>query len=114
MTDVNALFPASDIKTIAFDFDGVLATNLWPSPNIGEPVTAAIELAKNYFDHGYEVVVYTARPESHRGGLFTWLNANGMGFVYDVICNKPRAALYIDDKAAKWPEDFKEVQGVVV
>jgi hypothetical protein len=91
--------PASTGR-VCIDFDGTLAEGVWPSPRIGKPMGKGIAILIYYASQGREVIVYTARPESHKERIFAWLRMSGLqDHVYDVVCNKPVADIYIDDKA---------------
>lgn len=98
----------SGLNTIAFDLDGTLAEPTWPRPEIGKPIQKAVDLAIDYFTKGFEIIIFTARPQSHFDIIVKWLGDNGLDFIYDVICGKPRYALFIDDRAATFPEAFAE------
>ncbi|MGI0013636.1 MAG: hypothetical protein ACREBU_09375 [Nitrososphaera sp.] len=88
---------------VCVDFDGVLAEDTWPSPRIGNPIPEGLEEVTDFIEQGYAVIVYTARPESHKMRIWGWLSANGFrDLVYDVVCGKPQAILYLDDKAVKF------------
>ena len=91
--------PASTGRVV-MDFDGTLAEGVWPSPRIGKPMGKGIAILIYYASQGREVIVHTARPESHKERIFAWLRMAGLqDHVYDVVCGKPVADLYIDDKA---------------
>lgn len=87
------------LHVVAFDLDGTLAKDTWPSPTIGEPIEDGIKMAKHYWQQGYQIIIYTARPASHREDIEMWLFSNELGFVYDVVCDKPSAWLYVDDRS---------------
>jgi len=87
---------------VVFDLDGVLAENTWPNPDIGAPIAAALQMAEHFAKQGKELVVYTARPRSHRARIWSWLSDTGLPWYY-VICGKPVAGLYIDDRAVRFP-----------
>ena len=91
---------ATGLSRVAFDLDGTIATNTWPSPDIGEPIERGINLMLTCEELGYEVVIYTARPLSHQQRIIEWLEENGLDdLVYDVICGKVQAELYVDDRS---------------
>jgi hypothetical protein len=91
--------PASTGR-VCVDFDGTLAEGVWPSSNIGKPIGKGIAILIHYANQGREVIVYTARPESHKERIFAWLRLAGLqDHVYDVVCGKPVSDLYIDDKS---------------
>ena len=99
-------YPAHDpaLPVVAVDFDGVLAKNTWPSPGLGRANFDALSMVIHYYDSDCEVVVFTARPDSHLERIWSWLDDNGIGdYVYDVTNKKPKACLYFDDRAVRWP-----------
>ena len=101
-----ALYPVHDpaLPTVAVDFDGVLASSQWPSPALGEPDPAAFDLVRHYYEEGCEIIVFTARPESHHPRIRKWLEQHDLDYaIYDVTNRKPVACLYFDDRAVRWP-----------
>ncbi len=85
---------------VSIDLDGVLAQNTWPSPDVGRAIPEGLAALEHYWEKGYEIIVFTARPESHAPKIWSWLKHYDIEFmVYDVVCGKPRAGLYIDDRA---------------
>ena len=93
-----------DLPVVAFDFDGVLATNTWPSPTLGSPNRDAILALQHYAEQGCEVHILTARPDSHFSRIWAWLEGQQIGHcVYDVTGRKMAASIYFDDRAVRWP-----------
>ena len=98
-----ALDDAAPTWVVAFDFDGTLAEATWPERSTGAAIPEAVDLLNRYYDAGYEIIIYTARPASHRPMIEAWLRGHALHLkVYDVICDKTRADLYIDDKAYRF------------
>jgi hypothetical protein len=97
----------SSTGRVVIDFDGTIAEGVWPSPRIGKPMGKGIAILIYYASQGREVIVHTARPESHKERIFAWLRMAGLqDHVYDVVCGKPVADIYIDDKAWNpWKEE---------
>ncbi len=96
------------LRTVAIDFDDVLAKGTWPSPDLGEPIPLGVEALNFYYDNDYEVVVFTSRPASHAERIWRWLDDQGLKEkVYDVVCTKIRAAIYLDDRAIRFPDGVK-------
>jgi hypothetical protein len=105
--------PIEGLPIVAIDFDGVLAENIWPDPAIGRPIKSGIAMVLHYAEQGNEVLVYTARPESHKPRILKWLEMVGLhNDVYDVICGKIRAGLMIDDRC--WNPVQEEFEGGTV
>jgi len=86
------------MKVIAVDFDGTI-TNGGYNDDL-HPNKRTIEMLTIMHDSESppHIVIYTARPESHRAFLRSWLHNNAVP--YDsLVCGKLRADVYIDDKA---------------
>lgn len=87
------------LNIVALDFDGVLVENNWPSPEFGDPIKEGAAILAHYSKDN-AVVIFTSRPASHKQAIADWLRLHGLaGFVYDIVCDKLKAALYIDDRA---------------
>lgn len=99
---------ADGFSTVAIDFDDTLAESRWPSNRPGQAIEGAMDMLLFYYGQGYEIVIYTARPSSHAPLIWSWLQDHGVGnVVHDVVCDKPRAGLYIDDRAWNpWPQKW--------
>lgn len=92
---------------VAVDFDGVLNTyDGWDGEyNLFEPRRGVgLFLAK--LDEKYDVVIFTNRkPEL----VWSWLiEYNLAEYVTDVSNEKPKAFVYVDDRALKFEGDFDE------
>lgn len=95
--------PEDDLKTVSFDFDGVLAQPIWPEMGIGEPIQMGLDLLAAYWGHGCRIIVFTSRHWADYEMIRGWLEFRVPGMVDQVICGKPLASLYIDDRAVKFP-----------
>lgn len=92
--------PGRSVPAVCFDLDGTLAEDVWPEPHIGDPITDGVEALRHYFDEGYAIYIYTARPKSHEPLIVKWLEHVGIAsLVYDIRCEKPIADMYVDDRA---------------
>lgn len=92
------------LPVVAVDFDGVLAESTWPSARIGRPIGAGFALVRHYAAQGAEVVILTARPQSHWTRIREWLVEHDLDhLVYDVTNVKMPACLYFDDRAWRFP-----------
>lgn len=99
---------ALTLDIVCVDLDGTLAEAVWPDSSVGKPLPRAKTMLKHYYTKGWAVIIFTARPWSHRQRVWDWLEANGLSqYVYDVQCGKPAAALYIDDRAWNPVEEGK-------
>ena len=86
---------------VLFDLDGVLAVSIWPDRHIGPPIREGIRMLKHYAEQGYKIVVYTSRPWHDQPLIRDWVKVES-GFDVEVICGKPLATLYIDDRAVRF------------
>lgn len=90
---------------VAVDFDGVLNTyDGWRGPyDLFEPRKGVgLFLAK--LDEKYNVIIFTNREPSHVWG---WLEEYNLAvYVHRVTNKKPRAFVYVDDRAYKFEGDY--------
>ncbi len=101
--------------TVVVDIDGVVATGSVEevySTKAGWayekciPIDEGIELVKALKNHGYRVVLHTARWLSDEEKTIAWLKKYNVP--YDkLIMGKPSAIMYIDDRAFTFAEGFK-------
>lgn len=99
--------PQTGGYTVCMDFDGVLDHHETNDPidKIGAPLSPGIQLAKRIKAAGHRLVILTARPPEMHDTIMGWLK--GQGVKADDVTNvKPPAALYIDDRAAEWPQNY--------
>ncbi len=97
------------MKTIALDFDGVLHkyskgwTGIIPEE---EPVIGALDFVKETMKT-YKVVVFSIRAKEFTGAqaISQWLKYHGFP-IMEIYHNKPKAALYIDDKGFRFTGSF--------
>jgi hypothetical protein len=94
-----------DMKTVAVDLDGVLATYDGWSETIGEPIEGAQEFVRNLQEFA-TVVIWTTRANSDAGrkSVVRWLdehgfNENGACVVADGAGGKFLSSAWIDDRA---------------
>jgi uncharacterized HAD superfamily protein len=62
-----------------------------------KPNLPMIELAKNYKEDGFEVIILTGRPESTRKTTKEWLQKYNIPYD-EIYFGKPSADYYVDDK----------------
>jgi len=79
-------------ETICVDFDKTLCVN----DQFGLPNHKISNLIRELNLGGYFIIVYTSRKQSYR--IQNWLE--NYDIPYDlIVCNKPEAVAYIDDRA---------------
>lgn len=103
-------------RDVAIDLDGTLLvpTQRYRRGSFAPPASGAAEAIATLRRAGRKVVVHTARPSSERSLIAAHLQAHGV-IVDDIVCGKPPALAYIDDKAIRfrgdWHETLRELEG---
>lgn len=92
-------------KTVAIDFDGVLADyHGWKEKDVLDPpAPGALKFVKRALAEGYRVVVHTTRRPSRIEG---WLAVWGFPPEITVTNDKPMAMVYIDDRGFRFDGDW--------
>ena len=101
-------------KVIAIDFDGVIHKNskgFYNGKVYDEPISGSLSAIK-FLSKNYDIVIFTCkalkdRPlvEGKTGKelIVEWLKKHKINqYIQDVTYEKPRACLYIDDKAHRF------------
>jgi len=104
----------SESSVIAIDFDGVIHKNskgFFDGTVYDDPVIGAEEALK-IISESYKVVIFSCKALPDRPivdgmtgteHIWKWLKKNNMSdYVSEVTHEKPRAALYIDDKGLRF------------
>lgn len=98
---------------LAIDFDGTIHDVDHPvkGRKMGPPMYGVVSRINMLKEAGHTIIVHTTRDEPGRGAASDWCKFYGIPF--DEITNvKPKADLYIDDKAIRhlnWPTTFEEI-----
>ena len=99
--------------TVCIDFDGTLTTyasGYTPDGDIPDgPTDGAKEAMEKLYRH-YKVVVYSARAGTAKGNIAicNWLDDHGIP-CHEVTAVKPPAIAYVDDRAVRFDDDWKQV-----
>lgn len=86
-----------DLMWLATDLDGTLAKSIWPKPGIGQPIWKNVGKLHEAIDGGYKIVIHTSRHWEDYELIEEWLAHYNIP-VTKIVCGKPLAKLYIDDK----------------
>lgn len=98
MTPLPDLEWAGPFGVVVFDLDGTLAEPTWPQRHtIGDPIPQGLSALRHYAEQGLVIIVHTSRPLDDLDLIWDWLESWDLP-VDRVICNKPLAALYVDDR----------------
>jgi len=102
-------------KRVAIDFDGTLFED---ENTIDETYNGKLELkakpdaagVTNWLKkNGFEILIFTCRPDYHRKYLEEQMEKNGIVHDYIMFYTKPRVDLYIDDKGFRF-ENWQDTQ----
>jgi carbamoylphosphate synthase large subunit len=86
-------------KRIAIDYDGTLVDDLGNIENFdAQPKMGASEITQKLKEKGYELIIFTCRPEEHRAKLQERLALHNIHYDELLLNIKPRVDMYIDDK----------------
>jgi|GEM_PF-2229208 len=106
-------------KRLAIDFDGTLfddegSIDFTYTNNIHlKPKEDASVYTKLLKSRGYEILIYTCRPDYHRKYLEEQLKLAKISYDYILFYTKPRVDKYIDDKAitfTTWEKVFEDLK----
>jgi len=91
-------------KLIAFDLDDTLCKGrFWEKDP--EPIQEMIDLVWKLYTSGAHIIIFTARPIRHTAITYAWLDKYGVPYHGLMMCRKPGADLYVEDKAIR-PEEL--------
>lgn len=103
---------------IIVDMDGTLCRSYWPHgteqdiPKL-DPVPGSIAAIRLMKDKGYQIVIWTSRPESLRAVTEKWLSDHGVP--YDELwMDKPSYLVFIDDRALNFDGRWEGTLGRAV
>ncbi|HLB58837.1 MAG TPA: phosphoheptose isomerase [Bdellovibrionota bacterium] len=113
------------MKTICFDLDGVLCSQVERDYAEAKPNREAIALVNDLYDRGYKIVIHTARfmgrcqnnpIEVYKKGYgFTCKQLEGWGVKYhELYMGKPRYDLSIDDRSVFFEPDWQKIKEEIV
>jgi adenylylsulfate kinase len=92
-------------KTVCLDFDGVLADyHGWKDEDtLDPPYPGAREFVEKVVEAGYTVLVLSTRKPYR---ICRWLDDHGFPPYVGVVREKPKAMVYIDDRAFRFTGDW--------
>lgn len=106
----------SETEVVAIDFDGVIHNDYkgFADGSLYGSVIAGTREALSLISKTHQIVIFTAKARSDRPKfegktgeelVWEWLDRNDLKhFVHEVTAIKPRAHVYIDDKAIQFKD----------
>lgn len=100
----------AELRTLIIDFDGTLAESGEYDPTVtfyapGPPNVEVCQAVRNAALEGYEILVWTARPWSHKPALIKWLADHQIPYE-TIVMGKPLGFI-VDDRSISI-KDFVE------
>lgn len=96
-------------RIISLDLDGTLVEDATTIMDLSfRPIKGAREFTRKLKKDGFEIFIYTARPNTQAKEIRNALVKNGILFDH-VICNKIIAHYYLDNRAIRFEGDYKKV-----
>ena len=95
-------------KVLALDFDGVIhkySGGYKDGSIYDDPMEGAVEGITKLKEAGYELIIYTTRPNIE--DIKKWLMKH-IGFEIEIADRKPKAMAYIDDRGIRFT-NWKDV-----
>jgi phosphoglycolate phosphatase-like HAD superfamily hydrolase len=101
--------PDDELKSIVIDFDKTIAQNgPHPDYDILEPVKGVREFLESLYMLGWHITVWTARSDHFHEVIEDYMEKYMIP--YDrIICGKPFAKYYIDDRAVNFSGNWEDV-----
>src|SRR5260221_13995150 len=101
--DIEEPVLAPGIGQVSMDLDGCLAKIVWPTRYVvGEPIPDGLKLLRYYASKGFSICIHTSRGQQDYDTIWNWIRKHNLP-VDKVKCDKPIAAVYIDDRAWRFP-----------
>ncbi len=108
-------------KKIVIDFDGTIADDVFP--DVGNPQEGVVEALNTLKEAGFEIIIHSCRTGSYFKDALDedqferiedFMNYYNMPFDRIWVPDKPIASAYIDDKAIRYRNNWKDIAGKLV
>jgi len=86
-----------DLIWVGVDLDSTIAEPVWPAKGIGEPIWENVYKLEELVEHGYKIIIYTARGWEDVELVESWLAHHQIPF-NRVVCGKVLLRAMVDDK----------------
>jgi hypothetical protein len=95
-------------KRMAIDFDGTLVEDSkdiekdFKNKKIPKAINGAKEATLDFKKKGFEILIFTCRPDYHRPLMEKILKKHKICYDYILFYTKPRVDIYIDNKGYRF------------
>ena len=97
--------------TIVIDIDGTICNEERTFEKIfAKPLFGVIEIINSLYESGNIIILYTARSWQEYRATKEWLKLYDVKY-HELICGKPFADVFIDDRSCKSVEEFWNIYG---
>ena len=97
---------------VAVDIDDTLCVDDYGPFENREPKADMVKLVQRLYEMGHQILIVTARPDRLRDLTIQWLAKYGILY-HQLIMEKPRADVYIDDRAMRPDEAVEKLNEVL-
>lgn len=95
-------------KVVCIDLDGTLTEFVNSLDHIGKLKIGARKFLRHLKLNAFTIVVHTSRSIFQKGKIERYLKKNRVPFD-EVVCGKPLAQFYIDDRAVAFKDNWLDV-----
>ena len=94
---------------LIIDIDGTICSEeLTFSRSLAVPKQGAVEAVNKLYESGHTILLYTARSWNEYEMTEDWLKRNGFNY-HQLIMGKPIGDVWIDDRAIRFENNWKNI-----
>jgi uncharacterized HAD superfamily protein len=99
---------------IIIDLDGTICTEERTfSRALARPLPDSIENVNRLYQQGHTIIIYTSRTWMEFEMTAAWLQQNGIKY-HQLMMGKPIGDIWIDDRAVRFNNNWKEISALYI